>query len=157
MRAPQTVAPAAVPVPDPVPAAEPGGSDDPVAPTPGPVVPPTTNTLYTSQALHHNQYLTSASGKYTFYMQSDGNAVLYSPYRYLWQTDTPNINGQLIQLQADGNLVLYNTLVSPWQVLWTTATSGSGGNALVMQDDGNLVLYTANWQPVWATNTAGQQ
>ncbi|MBC7741556.1 MAG: hypothetical protein H7061_05135 [Bdellovibrionaceae bacterium] len=59
-----------------------------------------------------------------------------------------------IQLQEDGNLVVYDKNDSP---LWATNTSSNckGGNCIaVFQADGNFVLYQNNI-PIWASNTIG--
>jgi hypothetical protein len=53
-----------------------------------------------------------------------------------------------LDLQGDGNLVLY----SPYRALWASWTVGTGATKLVMQSDGNIVLYDANWKPVWDTH-----
>jgi hypothetical protein len=51
--------------------------------------------------------------------------------------------------------------LQPGEVLFAaqsqSRTSADGRFILVMQSDGNLVLYrTANWHPLWATGTNGQ-
>lgn len=58
-------------------------------------------------------------------------------------------------LQADGNLVLYDTATDT--EVWSTQTTGSGGTQLAMQTDGNLVLYTATGAPVWQSATSGTE
>jgi hypothetical protein len=64
----------------------------------------------------------------------------------------PSANGQYrLTLQADGNLVKYN---SSGTAIWSSGTMGMGVTALDMQSDGNLVLYSGA-TPVWASNTTG--
>jgi methionine-rich copper-binding protein CopC len=61
-------------------------------------------------------------------------------------------NGQyFLVLQADGNLVKYNSSGTP---MWASGTAGMTVTQLVMQSDGNLVLYNGG-TPVWASNTNG--
>jgi hypothetical protein len=143
-------------------------------------------------------------------LQTDGNLVIYSSSgTALWNSGTGTVPNHLdrvdttlntgyifpgqsmqtvtrnykLQLQGDGNLVLYyNNNQAIWQsgtagqnvaylvlqgdgnlvmyntsskVIWTSATNGSGTSSLHMQPDGNLVLYNTSGQPVWNTNTSG--
>jgi hypothetical protein len=60
-------------------------------------------------------------------------------------------NGHLLLLQADGNVVLYN---SKHVVIWSTNTKGYEPLQFIMKGDGNLVLYATIGQ-VWASNTSG--
>lgn len=56
-------------------------------------------------------------------------------------------------MQEDGNLVLYHRSLA----LWASSTRGptSGGEYAVMQDDGNLVVYSRKNEPLWKSNTRG--
>jgi hypothetical protein len=60
-------------------------------------------------------------------------------------------NGHLLLLQADGNVVLYNT---KHVAIWSTNTKGYEPVQFIMKGDGNLVLDSTNGQ-VWASNTSG--
>ena len=66
----------------------------------------------------------------------------------------PSTNGDVfLDMQTDGNLVLYTSSNSP---IWSTGTNGTGNNnRLVMQTDGNLVVYTSSNQAVWQSHTYG--
>jgi hypothetical protein len=57
-------------------------------------------------------------------------------------------------MQADGNLVLYNTKEV---AVWASNTPGyeDTGAYLNIQDDGNLVIYPGPNPAIWASNTAG--
>lgn len=62
-----------------------------------------------------------------------------------------------LNLQSDGNLVLYHSVNgsgSPTS-LWSSNTSGAGGVELKLQPDGNLVLYNAARSSIWASGTDG--
>ena len=62
-----------------------------------------------------------------------------------------------LNLQGDGNLVLYDVVVSPWKVLWASNTAGQAVSRCIMQTDGNFVLYGyPGGKPgvLFATNTA---
>lgn len=56
-----------------------------------------------------------------------------------------------LQMQSDGNLVLYRN--SPWRALWASNTVGRG-EFVTMQADGNLVVYGAAGA-VWASGSGG--
>jgi hypothetical protein len=61
-----------------------------------------------------------------------------------------------LQMQTDGNLVLYGCGGVPCSgALWASGTYGQPGNHLEMQTDGNLVLYSSAGRPVWSTHTWG--
>jgi hypothetical protein len=67
-----------------------------------------------------------------------------------WETVTADRSASHIQMQVDGNLVVYN----PTGPIWASNTAGHFFAFLQMQDDGNLVIYEQNLAPVWATNTS---
>jgi|GEM_PF-6287397 len=97
------------------------------------------------------QEIKSADGRYTLTMQKDGNLVLYSPNRALWQAGTSNNPFSRLAIQPDGNMVVYDMNGRP---LWYTGTNQR--DKLILQNDGNLVLYNGLNQPLWATLTNGQ-
>src|SRR5262245_17215488 len=65
-------------------------------------------------------------------------------------------NSNLLQMQSNGDLVLYNLFGGLISKVWASNTAGKGANRVVMQVDGNLVIYTPTNIPVWATGTASQ-
>ena len=93
--------------------------------------------------------LTSPNGDFVLEMQSDGNLVLYGPHGALWSTASQG-RGSFFVFQTDGNLVLYTPDNVP---LWSTASQNRGATFLNLQNDGNFVIYTANNVPVWASGT----
>ena len=91
-------------------------------------------------------------------MQSDSNLVLYrcvstsGHSEPVWASGT---NGDNVKdglyIQADGNLVLYNTNGT---AIWASGTYGnSDGVTLIAQDDSNLVLYDSDGNALWASDT----
>ncbi len=106
-----------------------------------------TGTLYAEQKLE------SPNKKYKMVLQTDGNLVVYSPTKAIWNSRTWGTAVKRLDMQPDGNLVLYDQNKKP---LWHTSTWGKGASRLVMQDDGNLVVYSASGAPTWHTNTVGQ-
>jgi hypothetical protein len=112
-------------------------------------------------------YGTGASNRLV--VQNDGNVVLYSGNRAVWNNGGPGsdtvtagaglTSGQSLHspsfqyrldVQADGNLVEYGN----GRAVWFTNTYGAGVH-LDVQSDGNLVLYSASGQALWNTGTYG--
>jgi hypothetical protein len=82
----------------------------------------------------------------------NAQSVILSPGKHL----TPGMglrtdNGNLLVLQFDGNVVLYN---SKHITIWSTNTKGYEPVQFIMKGDGNLVLYSTTGQ-AWASNTSG--
>jgi outer membrane lipoprotein-sorting protein len=96
------------------------------------------------------QSIGSASGRYRFVYQMDGNLVLYGPAGAMWSSRTDGKPAGSTVMQSDGNLVVYRP---GGQAVWASNTHGNAGARLVVQDDGNVVIYRTNGTPAWATNT----
>lgn len=102
-----------------------------------------TNTLVYGEndELQAGEHLESANGDYRLYFQgSDGNLVLRDTGTgdALWASHTNGDGGTELNLQGDGNLVMYTDDGEP---VWASHTAGSGADELVLEDDGALVLY----------------
>jgi hypothetical protein len=109
------------------------------------------DTLAVNRILRRDMYLRSSDGRYSFWLQGDGNLVLYGPSgRALWATN--RFNTDFLVMQGDGNLVGYTNGGAP---TWASNTAGRGGDRFVVQNDGNLVIYSPT-RAVWASNTAGR-
>jgi hypothetical protein len=114
-------------------------------------------------SLHPGNSLYSPAGAFRFTLQlDDGNAVLEVIDDFnlpnlnwipIWATFTQNQNASHVDLQFDGNLVVYNAEVP----LWNSGTHGNDLAFLRMQDDGNLVLYSQDGSAVlWQSNTSAR-
>lgn len=57
-----------------------------------------------------------------------------------------------LNMQSDGNLVLYEDGAAVWATSWLGAPTQSGSRA-VMQADGNFVLYSSSNAALWHTGT----
>jgi len=66
----------------------------------------------------------------------------------VWATGTNGENAERLEVQEDGNCVLY----MPDKPVWHTDTKGAKDVRLLLQDDRNLVLYGFDG-PAWASNT----
>ena len=105
--------------------------------------------------------LVSANGKFTLWMQSDGNLVLYhnvssSPVPY-WASDTEwgpiDQHPKSLTFQADAQMVLKD---DSGILRWSSGTWGPFEDPfMVLQDDGNLVIYDKYAQPIWASGVGG--
>lgn len=107
-----------------------------------------TSKLAPGEKLTAGQSIKSPNGKYTLFMQTDGNFVLYGPAGATWAAGTQGA-GNYAAMQADGNLVVYSSQGAP---KWYSGTWEQPGASLSLQDDGNLVLYKSG-AAVWHTNT----
>ncbi|MBD2330103.1 hypothetical protein [Alkalinema sp. FACHB-956] len=86
--------------------------------------------------------------------QADGNLVVYNTAgRPLWATGTNGTGANILAVQSDGNVVLYEN----GNPLWASNTDRNPGSRLAMQADGNLVVYRSNGQPIFSTGTDGGQ
>lgn len=108
------------------------------------------NTQY-GGSIYAYQEMRSADNRFRLVVQKDGNVVLYSPNRALWQSGTYGKPFSRLALQSDGNLVAYSLNDQP---LWWTGTNQR--SKLIVQNDGNLVLYNGLNQPLWSSRTGGQ-
>lgn len=101
--------------------------------------------------LAKGQFVKSCSNRYQFSLQSNGNFTLTNIEvgRSLGTWGLGLVNK--LSMQADGNLVAFN---SAGKAFWSTRTGGNSGARLAVQDDGNIVLYAADGRALWATNTS---
>lgn len=112
------------------------------------------STTLPTATLYPGQPLETADRRFKLVLQNDGNLVLYSPNRATWNSRTANKDSAYLKMQADGNMVIYDSSDHP---LWDTNTYHHSGVHLVVQPDGNLVLYDGRNNPVWNTMTNGVQ
>jgi hypothetical protein len=116
--------------------------------------------LTAGNSLRSGERLTSPNGRFTLYLQPDGNLVLYdgplTVATAYWATQTwtlpPELRPTRADMQHDGHLVLYNDAGRP---AWGSGVWGPqyAGSRLVLQDDGELVIYAADGSRIWATGT----
>jgi mannan endo-1,4-beta-mannosidase len=110
--------------------------------------------LSTNRRLSVGQNLYSARKTHHLAVQADGNVVLYSGRKAIWQSHTAHTGRRnFLVLDAGGNLVLYR---ADHKVLWNSRTLHRAVAHLVVQDDGNLVLCTAAGRAVWSSRTSGK-
>lgn len=109
------------------------------------------DTLAVGASLSGDARITSTNGKFTFGVLSDGNVAVGHAAGAAWDLDIHDAPGARLDMQADGNLVLYSTDGKP---RWASNTSGQ--NAYVkIQDDRNVVLYNGDGKVLWSPNSFG--
>ena len=119
-----------------------------------------------STQLNTGDLLFSATRAFQLSMQGDGNLVLYAiddstlpvdirkgQYtKVIWasMTNGKAVDGSGVQMQNDGNLVIYNNHSQP---IWNSGTQNHPGAFLRCQDDGNLVVLGADGSVLASSNT----
>lgn len=101
-------------------------------------------------ALHKDDFMLSTNGRLVLTLQYDGNLVLYSDFKKVWETGALGTNADRVVMQSDGNFVVYD---NNNRVLWNTATHGNANARLLIQNDGNLVMYSSINVVLWTSNT----
>lgn len=112
--------------------------------------------------------LVAWDGNHFVSLQHDGNLVVWNQYgQVTWSMNNCLVAGEHLDagshldMQSDGNLVMYN---HDWShAIWASAnrttcgagSSGGSGQYLKMQSDGNLVVYSSAG-PLWSTGTNGR-
>ncbi|GAX84521.1 hypothetical protein CEUSTIGMA_g11942.t1 [Chlamydomonas eustigma] len=120
------------------------------------------------------QYLDSPGQRFTFILQTDGNAVVYpgsgsslpgmsqrqgAVFATGTNTGGGSVAGYRVTMQSDGNLVVYNgSNTALWACCYGISNgasgvlNGGGGSppfTLKLQDDGNLVVYSSDGVARW--------
>ncbi len=86
----------------------------------------------------------SQNGAAVLQMQTDGNLVLYTGAGAVWGSGTQGAGNRAV-MQTDGNLVVYSRT---GQALWDSHTGYAGNSFLKVQNDGKLVIYGPS-APTW--------
>lgn len=122
-----------------------------------------TDTLSPGEDMKPGQFLISNNGKYIFYVGAHGISLFdisTGQKRLYWGGERPDLDVARLLMQADGNLVAYD---SNSRSVWYTATHDLNqggwnygfknyqgpGNFLRLQNDGNLLIYDKYSAPVW--------
>ncbi|WP_113700230.1 curculin domain-containing protein [Nonomuraea lactucae] len=108
--------------------------------------------LLPGQRLQAGDFVRSLNRKFKFVQGIDGNLVLYSGSRPLWDTETQSRDGVFTAMQPDGNLVVRS---AGGKALWASNTGRNPGAWLAVQNDGNAVIYSKGGEPLWSTETGG--
>jgi len=126
------------------------------------------NALWASGTAGHPGAKVSVQNDANLVVYSSSGSALWSPNSYygppgncgtLWPRESlgrgqslSSCDGrQTLNMQSDGNLVLYR---DRHQVLWASNTNGTGAYTAVMQPDGNLVVYRqSDDAALWSSGT----
>lgn len=101
-----------------------------------------------------NDRLASRNGKYVLQMQTDGNLVLYSNGRAIWASNT----------MGKGSAPYRCTMQSDGNLVlhgstaehWASGSYNNSYSEAHMQDDGNFVIRVMGNRQTWETKTAGK-
>lgn len=96
------------------------------------------------------QHLASCNNFHALEVQADGDVAVYRENTAVWEGRHDSQPGYSVNMQSDGNLVLYDRAGN---ATWRSDTVGHPGAQLRMQNDGNLVVYAADQTALWASNT----
>ena len=110
-----------------------------------------TDRLNSGESLQINESLGSSNGQYSLTLQADGNLVLYESGGQ--PVWASGTDGQDV---STANLQTDGNFVlssSAGAAVWASGTNGNDGASLVLQDDRNLVIYGSDGSPLWATNS----
>lgn len=85
--------------------------------------------------------------------QGDGNLVIYHDGKPVWASQTTGTEPGYVEMQHDGNFVMYDGDGNP---IRHTNTAGHPGAMIQLQDDGNFVMYEDPkgphaGTPIWAS------
>lgn len=108
--------------------------------------------LPSGAALFDGQSLVSPNGRFSLDMQSDGNLVLYGTGLVLWDSGTAGDAPDYATMQGDGNFVIYKA----GKAVWSSGTDQLVKNqsfVLSVQNDGNVVIYSPTDKALWASYT----
>ena len=126
-----------------------------------------------SASLKIGSALYSPGNGFRLVLQDDGNAVVqvvdsatlpdiwlegtpFSPdsavWIPLWASGTNDQGVIQLDMQDDGNCVIYNES-GP---IWSSESANNPGAILRMQDDGNLVVYSNTGAPLWLSGTGAR-
>ena len=111
------------------------------------------NSICPNEFLGINQSLYSNNGKYRLTMQADGNAVLFSGTKAVWNTNTAGTGYGKFLMQPDGNTAVFS--YDRNIVRWNIGKAFASPLGYVLQDDGNMGVYNTAGQALWASNTNG--
>jgi hypothetical protein len=106
------------------------------------------DTLRVGESLSGDARLTSDDGRFTFGVLPDGNVAVGAAQGVAWDLGIHDSEGARLDMQADGNLVLYTSDGSP---RWASGTSGRDAYVTI-QNDRNVVLYNGDGAVLWSPN-----
>lgn len=104
--------------------------------------------VHANQGLYPHQSLISCNGRYRLQLQGDGNLVFTDQQTnsVLWASGTVGNAADVMVMQGDGNLVIYDIKGDP---LWASNTAGKPGLKLKLFNSGSLKLYDGAWGTPW--------
>jgi hypothetical protein len=115
-------------------------------PPPPPGGGPGPASLRPGERLYPGSEIRSANGAYQLRYQIDGNLVVYGPSGPIWSSSTHGTSPGHLEMQWDGNLVLYDAASQP---VWASGTSGFPNAYLTVENAGHLVINDVGNVTIW--------
>lgn len=110
--------------------------------------------LVAGDSLAPGATLWSPDGHYRLVMQGDGNLVEYVGGRPLWYSHTSGHPNTVLEMQSDGNLVLYDATHT---AIWSAKTWGHPGAYMELRNDANIVVTGSGKTGFWASRAIDTQ
>lgn len=111
------------------------------------------NLLRPGEMLRPGQLRRSTDRRYRLEMQRDGNLVLYKSSKALWSTKTTGAKKGAFALMQDDGNFVVYNAAN--KPVWHSRTA-TPGSFLAVQNDGNVVIYTKSFKALWSTKTTGK-
>jgi pimeloyl-ACP methyl ester carboxylesterase len=115
-------------------------------PPPPPGGGPGPASLRPGERLYPGSEIRSANGAYQLRYQADGNLVVYGPSGPIWNSATHGTSAGHLEMQWDGNLVLYDGASQP---VWASGTAGFPNAYLTVENAGHLVINDVGNVTIW--------
>lgn len=130
----------------------------PAPPPPAPAPAPRRAFLNEGHRLNLGQSLWSTNGRCELALQPDGNLVIYrdgrSPENVVWSPYVANQGGHFLEMEGDGNLVLYKS--DGRTDVWDSETDWDKGIKAILEDDCVLRLRTTAFNTLWWDTLSGE-
>lgn len=114
---------------------------------------PTGALLAAGHVLAAGHTLVTPNHRYRLCMQRDGNLVLRDRAgRPVWASGTEGHRGAVLDMQPDGNLVVY-AMRPRHHPVWSSGTAGRGRSDAVLLGNGNFLVWHTGDGVTWQTHT----
>jgi Ca2+-binding RTX toxin-like protein/6-phosphogluconolactonase (cycloisomerase 2 family) len=111
--------------------------------------------LTAGESLSIGEFITSPNGAVRLQMQADGNVALWNGNTVLWDAFSNGGTAGHI-LRMQEDGHLVLYKADGVTPAWTSNTFGNDGAFAVLQHDGNFVIYDTEQTPLWSTETSAQ-
>lgn len=113
------------------------------------------NTLKSNQCMAKFEKLESSNGCFRLELQGDGNLVLYRTKTGSAHWST-RTNGMCVNKACMESDGNFVVLDCKDKHRWASQTYGHSGAYMMLQDDGNLIIFGEDNVPIWSSRTVGK-